>query len=229
MKIMDYVSYEVKTAKSELGFRFRKITLSRLIKALRRKGYVINWYSESGQLLSLYGLLNETASADSVSVIDDSGNVMIFIDDALPEELKVFTILHELGHIKLNHDSRNIIKEHQEKESDLFAIKFLLNTCKRYIYILVSFLTSIALLICLVGFAFFNADRTIPTPVSSQPVVSTDVNATYYWTESGTVYHYYVDCQSLKHSTNILNGSLSQAQKEKDRLCKFCERRCEEN
>ena len=226
---MDYVSYEVKIAKSELGFRFRKITFSRLIKVLRRKGYVINWYSESEQLLSLYGLLNEAASADSVSVIDDSGNVMIFIDDALPEELKVFTILHELGHIKLNHDNRHIIKEHQEKESDLFAIKFLLNTCKSYIYILVSLLISIALLICLVGFAFFNTDRTIPTPASSQPVVSTDVNATYYWTESGTVYHYYADCQSLKHSANILNGSLSKAQKSKDRLCKFCERRCEEN
>lgn len=46
---------------------------------------------------------------------------------------------------------------------------------------------------------------------------------TYYWTDSGTVFHTHKDCRSLKNSKEIHSGSLSEAQNQKDRLCKFCE------
>ena len=53
--------------------------------------------------------------------------------------------------------------------------------------------------------------------------VELDPTITYYWTESGTVYHSHENCRSLKNSTEIRSGTLSQAQTEKPRLCKFCE------
>ncbi len=46
---------------------------------------------------------------------------------------------------------------------------------------------------------------------------------TYYWTDSGTVYHSYENCRSLKNSTEIRSGTLTNAQSIKPRLCKFCE------
>ena len=46
---------------------------------------------------------------------------------------------------------------------------------------------------------------------------------TYYWTDSGTVYHSYENCRSLKNSTEIRSGTLPDAQSTKPRLCKFCE------
>ena len=52
-----------------------------------------------------------------------------------------------------------------------------------------------------------------------------DQSATFYWTDSGYVFHYYRDCQALMHSDNILSGDLSEAQQEKERLCKFCQKK----
>ncbi len=46
---------------------------------------------------------------------------------------------------------------------------------------------------------------------------------TYYWTDSGTVFHTHKDCRSLKNSEEIHSGSFSEAQNQKDRLCKFCQ------
>lgn len=51
------------------------------------------------------------------------------------------------------------------------------------------------------------------------------INDTYYWTEGGRVFHIYRDCQSLKNSSEIHSGTLDEAEREKDRLCKFCEDR----
>lgn len=48
-------------------------------------------------------------------------------------------------------------------------------------------------------------------------------SAVYYWTGSGTVFHLYRNCQSLKNSSEIHHGSLAIAQDKKRRLCKFCE------
>lgn len=71
-----------------------------------------------------------------------------------------------------------------------------------------------------------------PSSISQQPVIQStaadssvelDPAATYYWTDSGTVFHLHEDCRSLKNSTEIRSGTLSQAQIEKTRLCKFCE------
>ena len=46
---------------------------------------------------------------------------------------------------------------------------------------------------------------------------------TYYWTESGSVYHKYRDCYHLKNATSIKSGALLTAEKAgKERLCSEC-------
>jgi hypothetical protein len=44
-----------------------------------------------------------------------------------------------------------------------------------------------------------------------------------YWTESGSVYHLTDQCSTLRHSNNILHGSVKEAMAaQKERLCKLC-------
>ncbi len=44
-----------------------------------------------------------------------------------------------------------------------------------------------------------------------------------YWTKSGTVFHVSEKCQSLKNSTNIQSGSVSEAKESgKERSCSKC-------
>lgn len=44
-----------------------------------------------------------------------------------------------------------------------------------------------------------------------------------YWTKSGTVYHLRDSCSALRHSDNILQGSVEEAiLAEKERACKIC-------
>lgn len=70
-----------------------------------------------------------------------------------------------------------------------------------------------------------NKDSGAPGNVTPTDAVPLDNTATYYWTESGTVFHLYRDCQSIKNSPELHEGTLSAAKNEKDRLCKFCENR----
>lgn len=60
-----------------------------------------------------------------------------------------------------------------------------------------------------------------PKSTSSEP----NIEDLYYWTNGGSVFHSHSDCQALKNSKTVYNGTLSDAQKAKERLCKFCEKR----
>lgn len=58
---------------------------------------------------------------------------------------------------------------------------------------------------------------------TSQDEPGTD---TVYWTESGSKWHLYEDCGSLKNATEIMNGSISKAKEAKKKdVCKTCSKR----
>ena len=64
-------------------------------------------------------------------------------------------------------------------------------------------------------------------PQQTEPIENTPPNIgeneMVYWTESGTKYHIYRDCQSLKNSENVLSGTLSEAKESKKaECCKYC-------
>ena len=47
-----------------------------------------------------------------------------------------------------------------------------------------------------------------------------------YWTKSGSVWHTYEDCGSLKNSNNVFSGSVDEAiESGKNKLCSRCEDR----
>lgn len=57
-------------------------------------------------------------------------------------------------------------------------------------------------------------------PVYDSKLAAEPSTYTYYWTNSGTVYHMYADCQHLKNSVSVQSGSKSLSGKE--RCCKTC-------
>ena len=73
-----------------------------------------------------------------------------------------------------------------------------------------------------------NMKETALTSVSSVVYATTEIAETVdsdvvYWTESGTVYHLTKECSSLRHSENILQGSVDEALlAKKERACKSC-------
>lgn len=223
MKSIGYVS---ELTRKELGCSIQKATLPRIKKALSRKGYIVWNYSVAQNKLAVLGLLNEAKKAKSISFVDEN-NILIFVDDSITEEMQLFAIVHEIGHIKLEHKTRQISKDEQEREADDFAANFLLRPTFN-VWKFVSMLLAAILLLCSVSFFFFK-EQPVTAPTSNQPTSSNSVKTTYYWTENGTVYHCYKDCPSLSRSYTVFDGSLSQAQELKDRLCKFCEKRYEEN
>lgn len=53
-----------------------------------------------------------------------------------------------------------------------------------------------------------------------------DNGKTVYWTKSGTVWHIYSDCGSLKNAIEVFSGSVDEArEKGKEKLCSKCEGR----
>jgi len=71
------------------------------------------------------------------------------------------------------------------------------------------------------------SEDTQPTTAVSEMTESTvSVDGTpdvVYWTESGSVYHVTAQCSSLRHSAQILHGSVEEAMAaKKERPCKSC-------
>lgn len=61
------------------------------------------------------------------------------------------------------------------------------------------------------------------TEKESEPTYTDREPNTYYWTESGSVYHKYRDCYHLKNATSIESGTKLTAEKAgKERLCSEC-------
>ena len=77
-----------------------------------------------------------------------------------------------------------------------------------------------------------NETESTPTdePDETEPETDTEPNIEkdgfLYWTASGTKYHIYRDCQSLKNSTKIESGTLDEAKSaKKSECCKYCSNR----
>ena len=67
------------------------------------------------------------------------------------------------------------------------------------------------------------SDTAPRTPIESVTESTVEIDPdilTYYWTQSGTVYHIYADCQHLKNAKSVQSGSLDDSGK--GRCCKTC-------
>ena len=122
-------------------------------------------------------------------------------------------------------DDRKRLRERYKKQQGPFRLFKSLSTSKIYILLILMLIISV----CLIW--SFNNDEGDTLSVVSSPNAESEYSSAlnaesvYYWTEGGYVFHTHEDCQSLKNSLEILSGTLKEAQQEKDRLCKFCEKR----
>lgn len=209
----------------------KTVTFKNLLKAVRKKGFLVYGYSKSDTLLMTFGLFDESKEADSVSAVDKSGVVYIFIDDSLSDEYQLFALAHETGHIMLKHRKTQSLKRQQEREADLFAHYLLSNNSASHKKSIVG-IVCMLLSVCLI---FLIATQTAPITNKNVKTVSvetnnyeddfyeTDKNALCYFTKYGEVYHLYSDCQYVRNAKYVYSDTIEHSYK--DRLCSACERR----
>jgi len=230
---MNYIKHKALHFIKETNISKIPITPQALRTAAQRKGYIIKGYSTSATLMIVLGIYDEAKKAASVSTIDADKNILIFIDDLMPRDKQLFALAHEIGHIELSHTLRTP-GSIQENEANRFAHYLLFFNRVRFpiskaLIPLIAVLCVIAILLSSVLLKSCEAITTASPGSSSllqeRYLNDTHIAQTYYWTESGRVYHLYYDCQSLKNSKAILSGSFAEACKAKERLCKFCDKR----
>ncbi len=176
----------------------------------------------------------------------DNNIKLVFVRRSLNNSDKFAVLLHEEGHIYLEHffrtgNLRDTSVQH-ENEANAFALlimrKMKKNKMPHFIKALLYFV-SLTLTLSLSTLLIHKMlppavvinpvikDATFSSSPSSQakPSVSdssepqTDIH-TYYWTQHGTVYHIYLDCQHLKNSNSVQSGPQNDSGKE--RCCKTC-------
>ncbi len=129
-------------------------------------------------------------------------------------------MLHEIGHIWLNHNYNTYCKEKQEREADEFAVlvKILLKY-KRLLYVSAIIIVGLLLTIILL-YTQQSAKNTakpvimlIPSPIQN--------NTSVVITKSGEKYHL-PDCQYVRNNTNTINMSKEEALNAGYEPCAVC-------
>lgn len=224
---MNYIKHKAITFRNKTKLSAKTLTFSGLSLAANKTGYIVKPYSTSAAMMIALGVYEEAMRAASVSVKDNASNIVIFINDSISADKQLFALAHEIGHIYLCHDNRTP-KAQQEEEANRFA-NYLLsdntNSISSRIPLALFLFFALTLSLIMIISQFKPQDLLSKTsaPVSADTNQYLDESATYYWTDSGYVYHYYRNCHTLMHCDNVFSGDLSEAEKEKERLCKFCE------
>ena len=211
---MDYIKHSAIIFRNKNGLAKKKITFSLLCKTARQNGFIVKDYSSSRCLRILLDIYDKSLRANSVTAKDGNGNIIIFVNEKLPAKERTFVLAHEIGHILLQHSTRE--NSQYENEADLFA-HYLLDYKTSNRFLLASL--CVVLAVTLSAGVLFDAIKGDNLYVSESNVESTAsfVSKTdiCYYTEHGTVYHYYKDCSYIKNSKNVITGTISQCGKSK--------------
>ncbi len=131
-----------------------KVNVSELIKFLERHGYsVVFFHTEEGdELLRMYGIPPDKAKAFTVC-----GTVkIVFIDDTMHTNDKLYSLLHECGHILLGHldidKAHTLDNRRNENDAEVFAYKFLHYSNRRILRAVNLILAIAALVLCMLAF-----------------------------------------------------------------------------
>ena len=152
---------------------------------------------------------------------------LLFIHDHMSEEDRIHYLLHDLGHICLDHTNRVCDETTQEREADDFAanVKLILAYQNSF-----RFMTATLAAVILIGAAHHfisNSDAPIPTPQSSVETVfeptplPTYLGETVFITASGKKMHK-ADCMYIQNKTNIIELSREKAVNLGYEPCKVC-------
>ena len=230
-----------RTAKKYIKTTKRK-DLSGAIDYLTSLGYsIVSFNTPDGdEMVKAYGFDWEKDNLKAFTCCEINGINAVFVDGNLHNNDKLYLLLHEIGHILLNHIGDGKIAHRDKRYSDIEAETFVYevlnyknNTGKiagMVISIVLSFVSG-----CLLSNTTQPAVHTstvnttpriqqTPQPTQHIPVYHTtpaeNTEDVVYVTHSGKKYHR-KNCRYVKNKTNITALSIEQAQR-KHTPCNVC-------
>lgn len=163
----------------------------------------------------------------------------VFVNQKQDDEERLYILLHEEAHIYLKHldDQNGVCNMSTSQENEARNLTFWIreesqiSKANRILRIAAPTASALILVVALTLWAclsgIFEPTDDTALPAGQTGLLASDSTSdaepstyTYYWTNSGTVYHMYADCQHLKNSASVQSGSKSLSGK--DRCCKTC-------
>lgn len=209
---------------------------------IHKRGHNVCTYTEEILKLTALKLNKEIKKSPAISLEDDNGEITVYYNDDLPENVQCLALAHEIGHIELGHIRKNSKGQKQEREADEFANIILSKKIKKplFLTLIKSFLLIPIMCIFLVILSIFypatNREKTFAgfsfelhsssLEVSSSSPQEHSKNIVCYYSKYGEVYHLYSDCYHLKNSKSVFISTIDKCKLK--RVCSVCERRSEE-
>lgn len=189
-----------------------KLTFENVEMVLNDQGYsVVFFNTPSGDIeIERYKLFEERDTLMAFTYLETAR--IVFIDGTLSAEDKLYSALHELGHIVLGHVNSDLFNRNKvllDIEADNFAYKIVYGEKKGYLYILIS---AIVLSLSLLHSSqpsfeiIHNSDNIVSEPAITQEALLSYDETVYaesdmvYVTTTGHKYHRKY-CRYLIHST----------------------------
>ena len=191
-----------------------KLTYSNLISYIRKLGYELVYDSQNK--------LNVAAATDFK-------NHKIYVSTKISETIALQLLLHEIGHIVLEHSAIFNDTSEQEVEANYF-VECCLKTSYRKTIVFSLILIAIAFVFCGTLMFVQNHSETPPQPAEqteqtqydgTTTMNETDNNEEVIVTHSGTKYHK-PNCQYVEYKTNTISLSLDEAIRAGYEPCKVC-------
>lgn len=204
------------------------IDIPNVVDALKKQGYDVVFFNtdEGDKIADCYGM---TDILKRVNAITYSGTQqLVFVNHNLHEQDQLCLLLHELGHILLEHighgdtDLKN--KRLMEMEAESFAYNVLNYNKPQYWQWLLAILSVVMLLTCGITYTktktpVNNVQNPIVTATPDISVSAAETDDTVYITRTGKAYHR-KNCMYAKDKDCI---ALSRAEAEKEYSpCKYC-------
>lgn len=211
----------------------RKITAQRLLQIFKGQGFsIIEFSSGADEIVRKLGLSEKAGYYDCFTYIYNSSK-FIFIKNGLTDRDKIILLLHEEGHIYLEHTAGKEELIHntsvwKEWQANMFYLTVITvnRFCRYGIHLL-----SITLII-MIAVLFSNRNigaityggsmdyiKNIPTETdNNKSAVNSEI---VYYTDEGDTYHLYRACSYIKYVKNVKKGSIEQSKKVK--CCSECD------
>lgn len=197
-----------------------KISSKQIISALEKQGFITVYYnsvSNSEDVDSLSNMLgvSEYIRSSKGFTYTDSNNRIVFVNEDLCEEEKVYVLLHEQGHILFRHFSEGSVIGNdvvQEYEANEF-VHYILNPAlkvwvRRYRKQLILTIAALAFAVIIIVFSGI---------VIQQKTYYDD----FYITETGHKYHQ-ENCIFVKNKNNVRRITKEEFESGEYEPCEIC-------
>ena len=211
----------------------KKITPSKVVEILRSQGFeVVEFATAEDTIIKHFGLSEYMRHHQSVAY-SDNGRKYIFIKKHITDKDKNLLLLHEEGHIYLEHTAGKEELIHntsvwKEWQANMFYLTVITvnRFCRYGIYlILIALIIMIAVLFnnrnigAITSGGSMDYIKNIPTETNNnKSAVNSEI---VYYTDEGDTYHLYRACSYIKYVKNVKKGSIEQSKKA--RCCPECD------